>query len=124
MMLCYGLGHCLFSLQLSHEVEEKILFLYELKLKLTLNLWTVNKFFPEKAGFAEIIKKVSSLTLVFYIHPAGLEVCRTPGRMAEGSAVTLPASLACFAGKDSAEGVKGSLFKVADKQRKNTGRIC
>lgn len=73
MILCYGLAHCLVSLQLLHEVEEKILFLYELKLKLTLNLWTVNKFFPEKAGFAEIIKKVSSLTLAFYIHPAGLE---------------------------------------------------
>lgn len=60
--------------------RKKILFLYELKLKLTLNLGTVNKFFPEKAGFAEIIKKVSSLTLAFYIHPAGLEEKSTERR--------------------------------------------
>lgn len=66
------------------------------------------------------------MTLAFYIHPAGLEEKRRrmPGRMAEGSAVTPPASLACFAGRDGAVGVKGSLFKLADKQRKNTGRIC
>lgn len=66
------------------------------------------------------------MTLAFYIHPAGLEekLRRTPGRIAEGSAVTPPASLACFAGRDGAVGVKGSLFKLTDKQRKNTGRIC
>jgi len=63
---------------------------------------------------------------VFYIHPAGLEEKRrgTAGRMAAGSAVTPPASRACSAGRDRAVGVKGSLFKLADKQRKNTGRIC
>lgn len=66
------------------------------------------------------------MTLVFYIHPAGREEKRrrAPGGMVEGSAVTTPASCACFAGRDGAVGVKGSLFKLTDKKRKNTGRIC
>ena len=66
------------------------------------------------------------MTLAFYIHTPGLEekCCRTPGRILEGSAVTLRASLTCFAVRYGAVDVKGSLFTLTDKKRKNTGRIC